>query len=200
MRNNPRALRSLLSLRPLWPLLPLLACVPALAIAAAVATDAAAPAAAPAASAATVNAADALTRIEAETLVLKARERQLAVQAAILTRQNEIAGKQDEGARLVSAPVSGNPVVQALEGIGADKFATLLFDTGRVLEVRNGDVLADGMRVVAVQSNGVIVETAKKKRIRLNMAGGAPAPFNPSLPRPAVGLPPLFPGAPGSAR
>ncbi|MFS2008011.1 type IV pilus biogenesis protein PilP [Duganella sp. CT11-25] len=158
------------------------------------------PAATPARAPAAVNASDALTRIESETLVLKARERQLAVQAAILQRQNEIAGKQDEGARLSSAPVSGNPVVQSLEGIGKNQYATLLFESGSLVEVRAGDVLADGMRVVAIQSNGVIVETAKKKRMRLHLMGGAPAPFNPALPRPAVGLPPLFPGAKGSER
>ncbi|RSZ61089.1 type IV pilus biogenesis protein PilP [Massilia atriviolacea] len=172
-------------------------------------------AAVPAAAAAPVSAAapggasasDALTRIESETLVLKARERQLAVKAAIAQRQNEIAGRQDEGARLGSAAPGSSPVVQSLEGIGQHQYATLRFESGAVAEVRAGDVLAGGLRVLSVESNGVIVETARKKRMRLHMAGNAQAPFNPApaplppaLARPAVALPPLFPGATGSER
>lgn len=149
---------------------------------------------------AAINAAEALTRIESETLVLKARERQLAVQVAILQRQNEIAGRQDEGGRLSSSPVSGNPVVQSLEGIGRHQFATLLFESGAVVEVRVGDVLADGMRVTAIEPNGVIVETAHKKRMRLHLMGGAVVRAQTAPPPAPVSLPPLFPGAKGGER
>lgn len=159
---------------------------------------------------ATASAADALTRIESETLVLKARERQLAVQAAIMQRQSEIAGRQEEGVRRLSVPVSVNPVVQSLEGIGKQHYATLLFESGAVADVRAGDVLPDGLRVVRIDGDGVTVETANKKRTRLHLAGSAAAPFAaaPSLPplpppvlaRPAPGLPPLYPGAKGSER
>ncbi|MFB9241729.1 type IV pilus biogenesis protein PilP [Massilia antarctica] len=166
-----------------------------------VAVPAGARAAAGAPAPATVNASDTLTRIESETLVLKARERQLAVRAAIAQRQNEIAGRQDEGARLGGAASAASPVVQSLEGIGQHQCATLLFDSGAVVEVRAGDVLAGGMRVLSIESNGVIVETARKKRLRLHLADSAAAPFNPvAAPRPALALPPLFPGAKGGER
>jgi type IV pilus biogenesis protein PilP len=159
-----------------------------------------APAAAPPQDAAVVKASDTLTRIEAETLVLKARERQLGVQAAIMTRQNEIAAKQDESERLVKANISGNPVVQSVEGIGANKYATLELDNGSEVDVRSGDVLANGMKIVAIQPNAVLVETAGKKRIRLNSAASAPAPFNPAFPSAGISLPPLFPGLKGGAK
>ncbi len=161
--------------------------------------------AAPVSAPATASAADALTRIESETLVLKARERQLAVQAAIMQRQSEIAGRQEEGVRRLSVPASVNPVVQSLEGIGKQHYATLLFESGAVSEVRAGDVLPDGLRVVRIDGDGVTVETANKKRTRLHLAGSAPAPsllppLAPVLSRPAPGLPPLYPGAKGSER
>ncbi|NHZ32665.1 type IV pilus biogenesis protein PilP [Massilia rubra] len=173
----------------------------------AAATAATAAAAVPVPAAA--SASDTLTRIESETLVLKARERQLAVRAAIAQRQNEIAGRQDEAARLGSPAPAASPVVQSLEGIGQHQYATLRFDSGAVVEVRAGDMLAGGLRVLSVESNGVIVETARKKRVRLPLAGNAavsapaPAPvpaFAPAPARAAVALPPLFPGATGSER
>jgi type IV pilus biogenesis protein PilP len=144
-----------------------------------------------------VNTAEVLTRIESETLLLKARERQLAVRAAIAQRQNEIAGRTDEGTRLGSVAVSANPVVQSLEGIGQNQSATLLYDSGVVVEVRPGDVLAGGMRVLSIGANGVTVATSKNRQLRLQLAGSA-APASAAAPaRPAVGLPPLFPGARG---
>lgn len=165
-------------------------------------------ASAPAPASGAASTSDTLTRIESETLVLKARERQLAVRAAILQRENEIAGRQDEGARPAGVAAAASPVVQSLEGIGHNQSATLLFESGAVLDVRAGDVLADGMRVVSIGSHGVTVDTARKKRMRLRMAGSASAPAQVPAPlltgaapaRPAPGLPPLFPGASGSER
>jgi type IV pilus biogenesis protein PilP len=144
-----------------------------------------------------LKASDALTRIEAETLVLKARDRQLAVQMAILAKQNEIASREGESERRVRASVSGNPVVQSVEGIGANKFATLELENGNLIDVRAGDRLANGMKVISVEQNAVMVETSGKRRVRLTSAANTPAPFNPSYPGSGVSLPMVFPGASG---
>jgi type IV pilus biogenesis protein PilP len=144
-----------------------------------------------------LKASDALTRIEAETLVLKARDRQLAVQMAILAKQNEIASREGESERRVRASVSGNPVVQSVEGIGANKFATLELENGNLIDVRAGDRLANGMKVISVEQNAVMVETSGKRRVRLTSAANTPPPFNPSYPGSGVSLPMVFPGASG---
>jgi len=109
---------------------------------------------------------DTLTKIEAETLVLKAREKQLIVQGSIVTKQAEIASKQAEIDRLVQPGIVGDPTVQALEGMGGVFYATLQLDNGSTLDVKAGDILPNGMVVISIRGNEVIV-AANKRRIRL---------------------------------
>ena len=71
-----------------------------------------------------------LTRIEAETLVLKAREKQLDVQAKIIAKQSEIASKQADSNRVTQSAVPGLPVILSIEGLGKNIFATLQLDNG----------------------------------------------------------------------
>jgi type IV pilus biogenesis protein PilP len=143
---------------------------------------------------------DTLGRIEAETMVLKARERQLGVQVAIIAKQNEIAARQEDTERAAKAQVGSNPVVHSIEGIGANQYATLELDNGSMADVRVGDTLSNGMRVVAVQGGGVTVQTAAKQRIRLKAAVNTPAPFDPSLPSSGVSLPRSFLGVKGGEK
>lgn len=143
---------------------------------------------------------DTLTRIEAETLVLRARERQLAVQVAIIAKQNEIAARQEDNERAAQAQVVGNPVVRSIEGIGANRYATLELSNGSLADVRVGDVLGNGMKVLTVQAGAVTVQTANKKRVRLMAAATTPAPFDPNLPSPGVSLPRTFPGMKGGEK
>ncbi|MGZ3237538.1 MAG: type IV pilus biogenesis protein PilP, partial [Burkholderiaceae bacterium] len=84
------------------------------------------------------SASDNLTRIEAETLVLKAREKQLDVQAKIIARQSEIASKQAESDRLTQTAVYGNPVILSIEGLGKAMFATLQMENGNAIDVQTG--------------------------------------------------------------
>lgn len=123
---------------------------------------------------------DKLTEIEAETLLLKAREKQLDVQASILSKQNEIAAKQNAGNQLVHNAMADDPIVQGVEGLGKDVFATLQFSDGTIIDVRAGDVLSNGMRVVSIAPSNVIVQKGKK-RIRLSRYAPRQA-FNPNLP------------------
>jgi type IV pilus biogenesis protein PilP len=114
---------------------------------------------------------DALTRIEAETVLLKAREKQLEVQSNILGRQNEIALRQGAGNALPHMPTGGEPVVLGIEGLGAAIHATLELNDGSLLDVEAGDVLPNGMRVVSIRASAVVVRTRAGKNIRLAGAG-----------------------------
>jgi type IV pilus biogenesis protein PilP len=139
------------------------------------------------------SASDNLTRIETETLVLKAREKQLDVQAKIIARQSEIASKQAESERLTQSAAIGSPVIVSIEGLGKVMFATLQLDNGNTVDVQAGDVLSNGMKVMSVRQNEVIIETVKKKRMRLAAVSHAPATFDASFPSAGLRLPPLAP-------
>jgi type IV pilus biogenesis protein PilP len=128
-----------------------------------------------------------LTRMEAETLVLKAHEKQLEVQANILTKQNDIRMKQGVNTQLARGPVAGDPLVQSVEGIGKAMFATLQLGTS-VVDAKAGDMLPNGMRVVSVRANEVLVETPKRQRRRLAPANVAMDGFSAY---PGPGMPPL---------
>lgn len=131
---------------------------------------------------------DKLTQIEVETLLLKARERQLDVQVSILTKQNDIAARQNANNLQAQSPVAGDPVVQGVEGLGSAVFATLLLSDGSIVDVQAGDVLANGMKVVSVAPSSVIVQKGKR-RTRLARQAPRQAGFNPHLPSPGLSLP-----------
>nr|WP_246312309.1 type IV pilus biogenesis protein PilP [Aquabacterium terrae] len=134
-------------------------------------------------------AADELARIESETAVLKARARKVDVQAQIAGRQAEIATREAETKRAVNGTTGERPVLYAVEGIGSVLFATLELSNQKMIDVRAGDMLADGSRVVSIRPNEVVLETARKDRIRLTGTGRAGAEFAP--------LPSAMPAMPG---
>lgn len=145
-----------------------------------------------------------LTRIEAETLLLKAREKQLEVQANIMARQNDIATKKQLNGQLTQNAVAGDPVVRSVEGIGKVMYATLQLSDGNLVDARVGDVLPNGMKVASIKTNEVIVENRKKHRVRLINGAHAfnvAAAFNPAYPAAGLNIPLPMPAAPrGSAR
>lgn len=130
-----------------------------------------------------------LTRIEAETLLLKAREKQLEVQSSIIARQNEIAAKQAMGVAISQPPVVGQPVVRAIEGLGKTLYATLEMSDGSQIDVQAGTVLPNGMRIVAVEPNAVLAQAPGKKRVRLAGFTQNSTEFNPNYPSPGLALP-----------
>jgi type IV pilus biogenesis protein PilP len=153
---------------------------------------------------------DTLTRIEAETLVLKARERQLDVQSSILSKQNEIVAKQNMGNQLSQAIGSAastssasmpDPVVRAIEGIGRRMYATLQMGDGNLVDVQAGDTLSNGMRVVKISANEVVVMTKSRHQIHL-AASYVPhqTAFNPNVPAPGLAPPPPAPPQRGATR
>lgn len=147
------------------------------------------------------SASERLTRIEAETLVLKAREKQLDVQSNIITKQNEIVVKQNLNDQLTQNAVAGDPVVRSVEGIGNAIYVTLQLNNGALIDAKVGDVLPNGAKVTSIRLNEVIVESPKKRRTRLAGSTQPPADFNPNYPSTGLSLPPLPPAAPkGAAR
>lgn len=136
------------------------------------------------------SASDTLTRVEAETLILKAREKQLEVQASIVAKQNDIAAKQAMKDHMTQNAVVGDPLIRAVEGIGKSTYATLELSNGNLIDAQVGDVLSNGMKIVSIRSNEVIVER-NKKRTRLSASSHGSSAFNPSYPSSGVNLPPL---------
>ncbi len=140
----------------------------------------------------------ALTRLEEETLLLKARLKALETEAQIAQRNAELT-------RLAAAGERSGFVVRAVEGIGKSLYATLWSRDQGEVEVKVGDTLPNGMRIVAVRPGEVLAQLAhSRKPVALPMAidalpasadeqsyAGAPAgggpgaviPGIPSLPR-----------------
>ena len=111
--------------------------------------------------------AETLTRIEAETLVLKAQERQLAVKATILQLQTELSARQASADQSARPGAPGDPTVQSIEGVGNALFATLMFENGSTIDVKTGDTLPNGMRVMSIRNNEVMVAASAHRRVRL---------------------------------
>lgn len=144
------------------------------------------------------SASERLSRIEAETMVLKAREKQLDVQAKIIAKQSEIASRRADSERLAHAAVAGNPLVLSIEGVGPAMYATLQMENGNTADVQVGDVLPNGMKVVSIRPNEVIIESGKKRRTRLASGSQAAPSFDPSYPSAGLRLPPLAPPVPAA--
>lgn len=134
-----------------------------------------------------------LTKIEADTLVLKAREKQLDIQAKIIAKQSEIASKQAETDRIAQSAVIGNPVILSIEGLGGRMFATLRMENGTTVDIQPGDTLSNGMKIVSIRANEVIIEAKKNKHVRLAVESHAQPAFDPTFPSTGLHLPPLAP-------
>jgi|GEM_PF-947509 len=132
---------------------------------------------------------DSLTRIEAETLVLKAREKQLEVQASIVGRQNEIAAKQSMTNAITQTAVVGDPVIKAIEGIGGRMYATLQLSDGSVVDVQQGDTLSTGLKIIQINPREVIAQSKGNQRIRLATYAQLNGGFNPNFPGAGLSLP-----------
>lgn len=111
--------------------------------------------------------AESLSKIEAETLVLKAQERQLSVRAQILQLQGEITAREASAEQNARPGAPGDPTVQSIEGIGERLHATLLFENGSTIDIKGGDILPNGMHVVSILPNEVMVSADKRRRVRL---------------------------------
>lgn len=120
--------------------------------------------------------ADSLARIENDTLLLKAEERQMAVRLQLAAQRSDLAQRHAQARQLERPARAGDPTVVAVEGIGGRMHATLMMDNGSQLEAATGDVLPNGMTLLSVRAGEVVVGRGRKERIRLAHAAPAGAP------------------------
>lgn len=105
----------------------------------------------------------ALTRLEGETVVLKAELKKLETQTQIAQRTAELN-------RLNGSGASNDDVrVRAVEGLGTKLFATLESHTAGEFEVKVGDTLPNGMRIVSIKPNAVYAQVRGGARVQLPM-------------------------------
>jgi type IV pilus biogenesis protein PilP len=140
----------------------------------------------PCAAALAESTADTISKTEAETSVLKARARKLEVEASIAAKRAEIQ-------RYTQTAKAGDPTLRSVEGVGKTVYATLQLASGVSIDAKVGDVLPNGMKVISIRPNEVIVQSGKK-RIRLGAGALEPTPFaaaqaGAALPVPALGAP-----------
>jgi hypothetical protein len=132
---------------------------------------------------------ESLTKLEAETAVLKAKARKLEVQAQIASREAEIA-------KLTLPAVYGDPTVRSVEGVGRQTYATLQLDNGSAMDVKVGDALPSGAKVTSIGPNEVIVQKRDKRHYRLATTP-VPQAQTGALPGTLPMLPPMSMPMPG---
>jgi type IV pilus biogenesis protein PilP len=104
----------------------------------------------------------ALTRLEGETVVLKAELKKLETQTQIAQRSAELN-------RLNGGGTPDEVRVRAVEGLGGKLFATLESRNAGEFEVKVGDTLPNGMRIVAIKPNAVVAQLRSGARVQLPM-------------------------------
>jgi len=110
-------------------------------------------------------AADELTRLQDETLVLQARLKELEARQAVDARLAALKG--------AATPSLGNVRIVAVEGMGANKIATVRLNDGSEFEVAPGDRVVDDIRVAAIEHGAVLVRLRNGKLARLRVGAGA---------------------------
>lgn len=104
----------------------------------------------------------ALTRLEGETVVLKAELKKLETQTQIAQRSAELN-------RLNGGGAPDDVRVRAVEGLGGKLFATLESRNAGEFEVKVGDTLPNGMRIVAIKPNAVVAQLRGGAKVQLPM-------------------------------
>ena len=108
--------------------------------------------------------ADDLAQIEAQHAVLKARLRVLETRAQMAARQADID-------RHVSSRSTLRPSVASIEGVSGKFRATLRMGDEHAMEVVAGDTLANGMRVVSITADAVVLQASNRRKLRLSPTG-----------------------------
>lgn len=128
-----------------------------------------------------------LSKIQGETLVLKARTARAAAQAELNMRL------RDSGA-LVEPGIDELPVVRSVYGARGTMVANLLFVNGTTREVKVGDDVRGGFKVVKISVERVDLSRGSGKTAQTYTLGFSSTPPTSTLGSPP-GLPPPLPGA-----
>ncbi len=99
------------------------------------------------------NAAAQLTRLEEQTVLLKAEIRRLDAQAEVAQRTAALARL---GSAATIDPVSQNVRVVAIEGLGRRYSAVVQTGDGQRFDVAPGDELPNGLKIVSIGANEVV--------------------------------------------
>ncbi|MFM0040917.1 type IV pilus biogenesis protein PilP [Paraburkholderia sediminicola] len=126
------------------------------------------------------NAAAELTRLQEQTVLLKAEIKKLDAQAEVAQRTAALtrlgsAGSVDAGSDAVR--------VVAIEGLGHRFSATLQSTDGAQFDVSAGDVLPNGLHIVSIASNEVVGRWSSGQTLRLMpvLASRSGAVLNPGV-------------------
>jgi len=113
-----------------------------------------------------------LSRIQSETLLLKAKANLAATQADLYAKTHTASsanGNEEEDV----------PVVKAVYGVGRRDYATFLFSNGSSIDASAGDILPGGLKVLMVTVDRVVL-TKGKKKIGVSFSSTAPTDFSQS--------------------
>ncbi|TKC86962.1 type IV pilus biogenesis protein PilP [Trinickia terrae] len=143
--------------------------------------------------AAAMQAANELMRLQEDTLLLKAQLKKLDAQAQVAEREQTLH-------RMGNPVTYGEVSLLATQSLGKAMSATLASSDGSEFDVRAGDTLPDGMRVVQIRSGAVVLAGQDGRRTTLtvsmpahggarslaaNNAGPGGVPPIPTLPMPS---------------
>lgn len=127
----------------------------------------------------------ALTRLEGETVVLKAELKKLETQTQIAQRAAELN-------RLNGGGAPDEVRVRAVEGLGSKLFATLQTRSAGEFEVKAGDTLPNGMKIVSIKPNAVFAQLRGGAKVQLPRVVSWDAPSYAGAPESnTAGFPPL---------
>jgi len=109
----------------------------------------------------TANAAEELTQLQEDTVLLKAQLKRLDAQAQVAERTAALN-------RLGGAPNGLDEIrVVAIEGLGRKLLATLQLPDGGQFDVHPGDTLPNGMHIAAIENRSVTIERKGEKPTQL---------------------------------
>jgi len=128
-----------------------------------------------------------LSRIQGETLVLKARAARAAAQAELNMRLRD-------GGTVVESGLDELPVVRSVYGARGTMVANLLFVNGTTREVKVGDEVRGGFKVAKITVERVDLSRGSGRTAQTYTLGFSSTPPTSTLGSPP-GLPPPLPGA-----
>lgn len=133
----------------------------------------------------------ALSELQSETIMIKAKAEQEKARASLL---------EAKGAPSASASADAEPVFLGIFGGERTLYARFALDGGAVVEVREGDPIIGGYRVAKLTANDIVL-TKHGRRWQIRMPGGQEsAPEAAPAGLPVAPLPsPLPPPAPSTA-
>lgn len=130
-----------------------------------------------------------LSKIQSETLIIKAKVSRATAQAEL-----EAKTRGSVAAPAIEVDV---PVVKNVYGIGKKLMATFLFSSGATIDAREGEVIMGGYKVASLSVDKVELEKGGR-RFPVGFSGTPPLQGSPAQSAvPGAPVPPMLPGSSG---